>query len=205
VLRQRAGLVEPRPARCLSSIASSNGSAARGLVWRPVEAAHRALLAEIRRRLEAARDDPDVTNADGSNYWGPYVTRAINDREHDGPALVQYIKNVLRKTGESEGWSALLEADRLDISFEDMVLNAGDPIRGLFSDEDRDIAARSLGQQRGELDRRREVAESAEVERDRRIVADVGSKRQAAGKAWSVEMEEQMLADRAERRRRTKG
>src|SRR4051812_13934640 len=71
-----------------------------------VDLAHKALLAEIRRRLEAARDDPKVTNSDGSNYWGPYVTRAINEREHDGPALVRYIKGVLRKSGESEGWNA---------------------------------------------------------------------------------------------------
>ena len=110
-----------------------------------MDQAHRALLEELRHRLQTAKDDPNVTNADGSNYWGPYVTRAVNDRENDGPALVHYIKNVLRKTGESEGWSALLEADRLDISFEDMVLNAADPIRRLFSDEDRQIAAQSLG------------------------------------------------------------
>jgi hypothetical protein len=45
---------------------------------------HKALLAEIRRRLDAAREDPNVTNADGSNYWGPYVTRAVDKREHDG-------------------------------------------------------------------------------------------------------------------------
>jgi hypothetical protein len=115
---------------------------------------------------------------------------------------VRYIKDVLRKTGESEGWSALLEGDRLDISFEDMVLNAVDPIRGLFSDEDRRIAAQSLGEQQGEVEHRREAAESAEVERDRRIVAEVASKRQAAGKPWTAEMEAQMLAERAERRRR---
>jgi hypothetical protein len=172
-----------------------------GLGWRSVDQGHRALLAEIRHRLQVVRDDPSVTNADGSNYWGPYVTRAINAREHDGPALVRYIKDVLRKTGESEGWSALLEADRLDISFEDMVLNAADPIRGLFSDEDRQIAAQSLGEQQGEIERRREAAESAEVERDHRIVAEVASKWQAAGKTWTADMEAQMLAERAQRRR----
>lgn len=165
-----------------------------------MDQAHRALLAEIRHRLQVVRDDRNVTNADGSNYWGPYVTRAINDREHDGPALVQYIKDVLRKTGESEGWSALLEADRLDTSFEDMVLNTAEPIRGLFSDEDRRIAAQSLGEQQDEIAHRREVAESAEVDRDRRIVAEVASKRQAAGKPWTADMEAQMLTDRAERR-----
>jgi hypothetical protein len=168
----------------------------------PVDEAHRALLAEIRHRLQAARDDPNVTNVDGSNYSAPRVTRAIGVREDDGPALVQYIKDVLRKTGESEGWSALLEADRLDISFEDMVLNAVDPIRGLFSDEDRRIAAQSLGEQQGEIDRRREYAEGVELERDRRIVADVARKRQAAGKLWNAEMEAQMLAELAEKRRR---
>lgn len=73
---------------------------------RVVEQAHRALLAEIRRRLAEARDDPTVKNTDGSNYWGPYVTRAVDQREHDGPALVRYIKDVLRTMGESEGWNA---------------------------------------------------------------------------------------------------
>ena len=79
------------------------------------------------------------------------MTRAVDQRAHDGPALVQYIKHVLRKSGESEGWSALLEADRLDISFEDMVLTAVEPLRGLFSDEDRRIAERSMGEQRGQI------------------------------------------------------
>ena len=162
---------------------------------------HKALLAEVRRRLELARDDPKVTNADGSNYWGPYVTRAINQREDDGPALVQYIKDVLRKPGESEGWNSLLEAARLDISFEDMVLNAVEPIRNLFDDDDRTIAARSLGEQQHEIKRRHEEAEAAEVERDRRIVAVVAERRRSAGKPWTVEMEARMLAERAERRR----
>jgi hypothetical protein len=166
-----------------------------------MEEAHKALLGEIRRRLDAARDDPHVTNSDGSNYWGPYVTRAINKREHDGPALVQYIKDVLRKSGESEGWNALLEADRLDISFEDMVLNAVKPIRGLFSDEDRRIAERSLGEQEGEIGRRREAAEAVSVERDRKIVAAVAARRRAEGKPWTAEIEARMLADMAERRR----
>jgi hypothetical protein len=166
-----------------------------------VDDAHKALLAEIRRRLEETRDDPNVTNADGSNYWGPYVTRAIHQREADGPALVRYIKDVLRKPGDSQGWSALLEGDRPDLSFEEMVANAVEPIRGLFNDEDREIAARSLGEQKTELARRREVEEAGAVERDRRIVGDVGERRRAAGKPWTPEMEARMLADMAAKRR----
>jgi hypothetical protein len=162
---------------------------------------HRRLLAEIRRRLEEARDDPNVMNRDGSNYWGPYVTRAINDRDGDGSALVSYIKGVLRKSGDSEGWNALFEADRLDLSFEDMVLHAAEPIRDLFDDKDREIAARSLGDQRDELDCRRAAVEAGEVERDRRIVAEVAAKRRAEGKPWTPEIESRMLSERAERRR----
>lgn len=159
--------------------------------------AHRALLAEIRRRLAEVRDDPDVMNSDGSNYWGPYVTRAVDQREGDGPGLVEYIKSVLRKPGESEGWNALLEAGRLDLSFEDMVANAVEPIRSLFTDEDRGIAARLLGGQRAEIDRRRDASEAVALERDRKIVAGVAARRRAQGKPWTAEMEAQMLADRA--------
>ena len=57
---------------------------------------------------------------------------------------MRYIKDVLRTSGASEGWNSLLEAGRLDISFEDMVLNAVEPIRCLFTDEDRRIAEQSL-------------------------------------------------------------
>ena len=95
----------------------------------------------------------------------------------------------------------MLEAGRLDISFEDMVLNAVEPIRGLFSDEDRRIAERSLGEQRREVGRRRQAAEAGEVERDRKIVAAVAARRRAEGKPWTAEIEAQMLADMAERRR----
>jgi hypothetical protein len=174
-------------------------------VWRPVDPAHKALLAEIRRRLEATRDDPNVVNRGGSNYWGPRVTRAINDREDadDGPGLVQYIKGVLRKTGESEGWDSLLEGDRLDISFEDMVLHADEPIRSLFNDEDREIAARSLGAQQAEIGRRRDAMEATAVEKDREIVAMVAASRREKGQPWTTEMEQEMLAKRAAERRKT--
>jgi hypothetical protein len=131
---------------------------------------------------------------------GPYVTRAVDAREDNGPALVQYIKDVLRKSGESEGWNSLLEADRLDLSFEDMVLHAVEPIRGLFSQADRDIASRSLGEQRTEIERRREAREAVEVERDRRIVAEVATRRRAADKPWTADIEARMLARMAAER-----
>ena len=166
-----------------------------------VDSAHQALLAEIRRRLEETRNDPNITNSDGSNYWGPYVTRAINVREDDGQALVDYIKGVLRKSGESAGWNAVLEGDRLDLSFEEMVLNSVGPIRSLFTDDDRRIAARSLGGLGDEIARRREAKESEELERDRTIVAIVATRRRAAGKPWTAEIEAKMLADRAAKRR----
>jgi hypothetical protein len=81
-----------------------------------------------------------------------------------------------------------------------MVLTANEPIRGLFDDEDRQIATRWLGEQQQEIDRRRETVEAAEIARDRRIVDEVGQRRQAAGKPWTDEMAAQMLARRAEQR-----
>lgn len=173
-----------------------------------VDDGHTALRDDLYRRLEAARDDPSVTNTDGSNYWGPRITKAVKDRDNDGAALVKYVKSVLRKTGESQGWNALLEADRLDLSFEDMVLNADEPIRKLFTDEDRSLAAHILGEQSDELARKHDErqAEAAEreaeaVQHDRRIVADVRRSREAAGKPWMPEMEADMLTRLAERRR----
>jgi hypothetical protein len=166
--------------------------------------AHRALRDEIFRRLEAARDDRNVTNTDGSNYWGPRITKAVKDRDDDGPGLVKYVKSVLRKTGESEGWNALLEAKRLDLSFEDMVLHADEPVRALFTEEDRALAGQILAEQGSEIERKRVEQEATAAEHDRRIVADVRTSREAAGKAWTNEIEADMLARLAERRRQTK-
>ena len=170
--------------------------------------AHRALRDEIFRRLEATKDDPKVTNTDGSNYWGPRITKAVRDREGDGHALVKYVQGVLRKTGESEGWNALLEADRLDLSFEELVLNADEPVRGLFTDDDRRLAAQILGQQGTALERKRverkgdaAAREAEAVEHDREIVADVRASRESAGKSWSDQIEEDMVARLAARRR----
>lgn len=191
------------PARCEFSQSRERKPACRPAKAKlgAVDSAHQALLAEIRRRLEETRDDPSITNSDGSNYWGPYVTRAINVREDDGQALVDYVKGVLRKSGESAGWNAVLEGERLDLSFEEMVLNSVGPIRSLFTDDDRRIAARSLGGLGDEIARRREAKESEELERDRTIVAIVATRRRAAGKPWTAEIEAKMLADRAAKRR----
>ena len=59
---------------------------------------HKALLDEVRRRIELASDDPTVLNRDGRTSWrGPRVRRAVETRADDGPALVKYIRGVLRK------------------------------------------------------------------------------------------------------------
>jgi hypothetical protein len=75
----------PADTQPLRSGSARTRSVARGLRWRPVDEAHNALLADIRRRLQVMRDDLNVTNTDGSNYWGPRITKAVKDREDDGP------------------------------------------------------------------------------------------------------------------------
>jgi hypothetical protein len=113
---------------------------------------------------------------------------------------VTYVRTVLRKSSDSEGWSALLEADRLDLSFEDLVVHAEEPVRGLFTDEDREIASRSLGSLQAEVDRRRDASEALALEHDRSIVSRVAARRRDEGKPWTPEIEARMLADRAARR-----
>jgi hypothetical protein len=81
------------------------------------------------------------------------------------------------------------------------VLNASEPIRSLFTDEDRALARRLLGAQEGEIERRDEVAEAAALQQDRRTVAAVAARRRAASKPWTEEIEQRMLADLAARRR----
>ena len=101
------------------------------------------------------------------------MRRAVEKRADDGPALVPYIRGVLRKRGRSEGWNALLEADRLQYSFEDMVANPPDPrIAGLFSDEDRELATRLLRRKPGSA-RPNETVESDDTE----VPAGAGSTR----------------------------
>ena len=78
-----------------------------------------------------------------------------------------------------------------------MVLYATEPIRSLFNDEDRRVASESLGEQRAEVEHRREAAEAAAVEDDQRIVVMVAAKRRAEGKPWTAEIEAEMLAKRA--------
>jgi hypothetical protein len=63
-----------------------------------LDPAHRALLEEVRRRIELASDDPKVLNSDGRTSWrGPRVRMAVENRADDGLALVKYIRGVLRK------------------------------------------------------------------------------------------------------------
>jgi hypothetical protein len=146
-------------------------------------------------------DDPNVLNSDGRTSWrAPRVRMAIDNRAEDGPALVKYIKDLLRKS-ESEGWNALLEAGRLDLSFEDMVANTTDPlIAGLFSDEDRELATRLLGQQNAVIQERRTAAEDEALARDRRLTAMVREKALSKGEEWTPEREAMVMASLKARR-----
>jgi hypothetical protein len=84
---------------------------------------------------------------------------------------------VLRKTGPSEGWNALLEADGLDLSVERMVLDEDAVWAPPFTDEDRALARSLLDDQRAELTSRAEREEAAQIENDRQIVTRVAESR----------------------------
>lgn len=163
-----------------------------------MEDSHKALLSEIRERLDAAAEAPEVKNKNGTNYRAPRVTRAIDDREDDGPALVKYVKGAIRKT---EAWNALMEGNRLDLSFEHLVMNAEEPVRSLFSDEDRQVAEEVFTSRTAEIGRKLDESEAVAVAQDRRIATIMGEKQRERGKPWTPEMEEKALARMAAERR----
>ena len=164
-------------------------------------AAQSALLVELRRLVVEIKEDENITNADGTtNYVAPRFSQAVERHADDGDRLVANVKRVLRKKGPSEGWNALGEADRLDLSVEWMVLKEDAPWAPLFTDEDRDLAREVLAGQKTTIHDRKEAAEADSLDEDRRIVGMVAASRRAKGAAWTPEIEATMLADRAAKR-----
>ena len=72
-----------------------------------------------------------------TGYWASYFLRTV--RLHGGVAAA---KRLLETKGLSKGLLTLREKDRLDLAMETLVLNP--EYSGLFTDEERRIAARRL-------------------------------------------------------------
>jgi hypothetical protein len=74
-----------------------------------------------------------------TGYWASYFLRAV--KRHGGVAAA---RRMLGKKGLSKGLTTLREKGRLDLAMETLVLRP--EYRGLFTDEERAIAARRLDQ-----------------------------------------------------------
>ncbi len=99
---------------------------------------HDDMLDIFRLAGEATRRQrPDGTFARG--YWASYFLRGV--RNHGGP---DYARQLLRKTGTSDGFERLKEEGRLDLSVEALVLRPEYSL--LFNDDERRIAAHRLAE-----------------------------------------------------------
>jgi hypothetical protein len=99
---------------------------------------HDDMLDIFRLAGEATRRRrPDGTFARG--YWASYFLRGV--RNHGGP---EYARQLLRKTGTSEGFQRLSDEGRLDLTAEALVLRSA--YLTMFTEDERRIAADRLAE-----------------------------------------------------------
>jgi hypothetical protein len=149
---------------------------------------------------------------DWDSYWADMVKRGVID-PRDRSEFDKWFTNTrqVRATPRpgivaSRRWS-LEQARKLDTDglLVDAVAGAIEVVLKTCGAaiERPDDTTQSLGPDACGLTHRGDGSEAAEVERDRRIVAEVAARRRAAGKPWTDEIEARMLQERAERRRRS--
>jgi hypothetical protein len=159
----------------------------------------KALLARLRELIE----ETPKSGALNAGKKPLYVTRfaqAVERRAEDGTALVEYVRSKIHGP-ETEGYNALIEAGRPDLTVEDVVADADGAWASEFTDDDREAARERLGSMVAADTVKREAAETEAVERDRKIVTIVNRRRLAEGKpALTAQQESEILARRAAER-----
>jgi hypothetical protein len=165
----------------------------------PTSEQHAALLSDVREQL-AALPTSGALNAGGNPYRAQRTERAVEQRAADPVALLAYVtKLAFQKT--SETLTALVKADRLDLSIESLVADESKVYAPLFSDGARAAArAKLVGwkEQVAHLARERLEAQDAA---DRRIIAVMNRQRAAKGQASLTTQQEQRVLENRRRSR----
>jgi hypothetical protein len=158
-----------------------------------VNAAQRALLARL-RELVIETPASGALNAGKKPYHPTRFAQAVERRAEDGAELVKYVRAKVYAPA-TDGYDALIEAGRPDLTVEAVVADADAPWAAVFSDDDRFAASERLGTML-EADRaKRASVEAAAVGKDRRIVALMNERRAGEGKPpLTPEQEAQILA-----------
>lgn len=132
-----------------------------------------------------------------------YVSRfaqAVERRAEDGDALVKYVRAKIHERA-TDGYSALIDAGRPDLTVEAVVADEDASWASEFTDADRAAARARLGEMRDAVKDRREVAESAAIEHDWKIIARMNERRESEGKPpLSPQQEADVLKRRSDER-----
>ena len=164
-----------------------------------VNDAQKALLDRLRELIE----ETPKSGALNAAKQPLYVTRfaqAVERREKDGAALVEYVRAKVHERATSS-YNALVEVGRTDLTVEALVADANAPWASEFTNADREAARARLGTMLAAHQEARDAEEVAAVVQDRKIVARVIASRVAKGKpALTPAQEEAMLKERAAKR-----
>ena len=161
--------------------------------------AQNALLVRLREIVEETPNSGALT-AGGRPLHVSAFARAVEARAEDGPALVHYARAKVRQAPMAS-YSALIEAQRPDLTVEAVVADADAEWATEFTDEDRAAAGHRLGDMIETYRKAREAVEATAVAHDRKIVARVSASRVAKGKpALTPEQDSTMLKERSARR-----
>lgn len=162
--------------------------------------AHRALLGRLRWIIEETPRS-GALNAGKQPYYPTRFEGAAERRAEDGDQLVTYMREKTNEEKPTDGYNALIEAGRPDLTAEAVVADGEATWSSLFTDEDRAAASARLGTMEQAHQQELQSLEAEAVEHDRKIVTKVSESRVAKGKpVLTPEQEAEMLARMAAER-----
>jgi hypothetical protein len=161
--------------------------------------AQRALLARLRELIDETPAS-GALNSGKKPYHPTRFGQAIERRADDGEGLVKYVRTKIQGP-PSDGYDALIEAGRPDLTVEAVVADPDAPWASEFTDDERLAATERLGTMLEASREKRAAAEALAVDEDRRIVALMNQRRAAEGKpALTPDQEAQIMSRLAAKR-----
>ena len=161
--------------------------------------AQKALLLRLREVIEHAPTSGART-AGGRPLYLTHISKAVENRADDGPALVKYVRTKVQGPPTST-YEQLIAAGRADLTIEAIVADGEAAWASEFTDDDRTAAHARIGRMVEVHREAREAAAADAVAGDRKTIDRVNVSRADKGKpALTPEQEEDMLRSLASRR-----
>ena len=161
--------------------------------------AQKALLVRLRQIVEETPQSGALTAGNRALQVSGFA-RAVEGRANDGDALVEYARAKVHQAPMAS-YTALVKAGRPDLTVEGVVADADAEWASEFTDEDRALARRRLGDMIEVHRQAKEDVEATAVAHDRKIADRVNASRIAKGlPALTPEQDATMLRERSARR-----